>query len=161
MDTVGRNLTKIFVNYDYMLWKTFLRLPEISTFNVPVNENYYDIRFNIQNYNICCGSFAKCLQEKLGGTIYGISNMIEGSVPVHYVLLTDKFIDCTGIYTDELSMLKMIKSRYEKELDGDLICHEVNQNTLNNIDYECDITDKEINDIVEYVINIITNKKSF
>ena len=129
-----------FVNHDYMLWKEFLMLPQISSYKTPVNENYYDVRFNIQNYNICCGSFAKCLQEKLGGIIYGISELKERSVPVHYVLLTDKFIDCTGVYTDEISMLKIIKSRYENELDDDLIRYKVDQNTC---------------DIVEYIVNII------
>jgi hypothetical protein len=116
---------------------------------------YYDVRFNIVNYNICCGSFAKCLQEKIGGTIYGISDTREGYVPAHYVLFTDKFIDCSGVYADEISMIKMVKSRYEDELDDNLICYEVDQETLNNKDYECDLSNKEIHDIVNYIINII------
>ena len=132
-----------------------LELPQTSSFETPVNENYYDIRFNISNYNICCGSFAKCLQEKLGGTIYGISDTKKESVPAHYVLLTDKFIDCTGVYTDEISMIKMVKYRYEDELEDDLICYEVDQYTLNNKDYEYDLINKEIRDIVEYIINIL------
>ena len=142
-----------FVNHEYVLWKEMLRLPQTSSFKTLVNENYYNVRFNISNYDICCGTFAKCLQEKLGGIIYGIS--CKGSIPAHYVLLTDKFIDCTGIYTDEISMLKMVKSRYDDELDGNLICYKVDQNTLNNIDYECDLTNKEICDIVKYVVNIL------
>lgn len=149
-----------FVNYDYILWRTFfsrgmLKLTQLQSFNTHVNENYYDVRFNITNYNICCGSFAKCLQTKLGGTIYGISDTREGSAPAHYVLLTDKFIDHTGIYADEASMLKMIKSKYENELEEDLICYEVDQKTLNNKDYECDLFDKEIHNIVNYINNII------
>ena len=130
-----------------------LRLPQTSSFSTLVNENYYNVRFNISNHDICCGTFAKCLQEKLGGIIYGIGN--KGSIPAHYVLLTDKFIDCTGIYTDEISMLKMVKSRYENELDDNLICYKVDPNTLNNIGYECDLTNQEICDIVKYVINIL------
>lgn len=144
-----------FVNHDHMLWKEMLMIPQTSSFNTIVNENYYVFRFNISNYNICCGTFAKCLQNKLGGTIYGISDNIEGSVSAHYVLLTNKFIDCTGIYTDEISMLKMVKSKYEDELEGDLILYEVDQYTLNNKDYECDFDNKEIDDIVEYIINIL------
>lgn len=142
-----------FVNHEYVLWKEMLRLPQTSSSKTLINENYYDVRFNVSNYDICCGTFAICLQEKLGGIIYGIS--CEGTVPAHYVLLTDKFIDCTGVYTDEISMLKMIKSRYNDELDDDLIYYKVNQNTLNNVDYECDFFNKEIHDIVGYVINIL------
>jgi hypothetical protein len=144
-----------FVNYEYLFWKSWCRLPQTSSFNTYVNEEYYNIRFNISNYNICSGTLVKCLKNKLGGTIYGISDNIEGSVPAHYVLLTDKFIDCTGIYTDEISMLKMVKSRYEDELEGDLIFYEVDQYTLNNKDYECDFHNKEIDDIVQYIINIL------
>lgn len=144
-----------FINYEYILWKEMLSLPRTSSFRTLVDEEYYNVRFNIPNYGICCGSFAKCLQEKLGGTIYGISEKRKGSVPAHYVLLTDKFIDCTGIYNDEISMIKMVKSRYENELNDDLICHKVDQNTLDNVDYECDLNDKEICNIIEYIDNIL------
>ena len=147
-----------FVNHDYMLWKEMLMIPQVSSYKTAVNKDCYDVRFDLSDYNICCGSFAKCLQKELGGTIYGISGTRERSVPAHYVLLTDKFIDCTGIYTDEISMLKMIKSRYENELEGDLICHKVDQNTLNNIDYECDLNNKEICYLVKYVSKIFGYK---
>lgn len=145
-----------FVNHEYVLWKEMLRLNRTSSFKTPVNEEYYNIRFNTDNYDICCGTFAKCLQEKLGGTIYGISDARERSVSAHYVLLTDKFIDCTGVYTDEMSMLKMVKSRYENELGDKLIYYEVDQNNLDNTDYECDVTDKEICNIVQYIVNILS-----
>ena len=49
----------------------------------------------------------------------------------------------------------MVKSRYEDELEDDLICYEVDQYTMNNINYECNLINKEIRDIVEYVINIL------
>ena len=121
-----------------------------------INEEYYDIRFNIKNYNICCGTFVKCLKLKLGGIIYGICEKTELSFPCHYVLLTDKFIDCTGIYSDEISMIKIVKSRYENELDHDLICYECGDD-LNNIDYECDLDNKEILNIVDYVLSILNH----
>lgn len=153
-----------FVNYDYINWKEMLMLPLTSSFSIRglppstgifdfrihVNENYYDIRFNINNYDICCGTFAKCLQQKLGGIIYGICN--KDPIPVHYVLLIDKFMDCTGVYADEESMIKMVKSRYGDELDGELICYKVDQNTLDNVDYECDITNEKINKMINHVI---------
>lgn len=130
---------KNFVNFDYIHWKTGLNINNSPTDEINMREEYYDIRFTlieIDNYN-----FVQYLQCYLGGNIYNVKN-------INYILLTPngKFIDSTGVYKNKISMISVLKSRFNTD---NLTIHIINN------DLKCLLDDIHMNNYVKKIIKRI------
>ena len=105
-----------------------------------------------------CGSLAVLLKERLGGLVYGLyeSKDINNLVPMHYILKMNNgfYVDATGIYRNKKMALKLFMSMFPEELENQTpILYLVDQYTLNNEDYICEISTELVNaanSIVEY-----------
>lgn len=133
-----------FVNFDYINYKTGLNIDSNNLSDeIDKREEYYDVRFTLINNTY---KFVQYLQCYLGGVIYSISTRNKN---INYVLLLKgKFIDSTGIYKNKISMIKLLKSRFEVD---DLIIDIISNN-------KCLLDDVTMNNHVKNIIKQINTE---
>ena len=109
-----------------------------------------------------CGSFAKVLRQRYNYTIVGVIDSEDPyPLPFHYMSMTPngRLIDIVGIYKNIDNALSLWSCFMEMDLEKPTIPKlvMVDQDTLNNVDYECFIDDitlsSDLIDSLETFIN--------